>query len=295
MTTQQNNPSLREALAIFVRAMLAANKSQATISAYSTDVVQCINWLEENNCTVTTVDQVTKADITEYLASLGQTGISGTARARKLAAIRAYFRHLVTLEVLSKSPTDGIPTPKKEGNTRNILTKQEYLQLLAIAGGNPRDYAIMQVFLQTGLRISELCNLHLSDVSLTERLLLVRQGKGRQDRPIGLDKKVLQALKNYLAIRPQSPYPHLFLNRDNQPFSRQGIDKLVKKYIKLAGITKKVSSHNLRHTCATHKRRLGMDVFQLKAMLGHKRLDTTQIYVHMEHEDTLRAMEATSL
>src|SRR3712207_4432393 len=155
--------------------------------------------------------------------------------------------------------------------------------------------AILQVFLQTGLRVSELCHLHVTDISLTERRLLVRQGKGQQARPIFLDKKVYQALKTYLGTRPHSPYPHLFLNRDDQPFSRQGIDKLVKKYIRAAGITKKVSSHSLRHTFATHKRRLGLDVFQLKAILGHKRLDTTQIYVHMDDDDTRRAMEATSL
>src|SRR3712207_1545129 len=180
MTPQmtQNSPTLRQSLAAFVRALQAANKSQATITAYSADVMQFITWLEENICTITTVQHVTKADITEYLATLGQNGITGTARARKLAAIREYFRHLVKTEMLSTSPAEGIPTPKKEGNVRTFLTKQEYMELLAIAGGHPRDYAIMQVFLQTGLRVSELCNLHVADISLTERTLTIRNGKG---------------------------------------------------------------------------------------------------------------------
>ncbi len=150
------------------------------------------------------------------------------------------------------------------------------------------------MFLQTGVRVSELCNLRLEDVDLKGRALFVREGKGQVARTVELEKKVSQAIKNYLATRPQVLSDHLFLNRDNAPFSRQGIGKLVRKYIAEAGITKKAGPHSLRHTFATHKAP-HVSTYRLQSWLGHASLDTTQIYVHIGRENALKEMEATSL
>jgi len=186
------------------------------------------------------------------LAALARKGLSGVARARKVSAIREYFRFLEGVGLIQKSPIAGIDTPKREKHTRQFLRSDEYTKMLSLAGGNPRDYAILQVFLQTGIRVSELANLTIEEVDLIKPAIRVR-GKGNQEREIALEKRGVQALKNYLAVRAGSLSPVVFLNYKGEPISERGIRKLVVKYRKNAGITKRASCHTLRHTFATYK------------------------------------------
>src|SRR5947209_12000082 len=117
-----------------------------------------------NNVVITGVADVRKVDVLEYLSALARKGLTGVARARKLSAIREYFRFLEGVGAIERSPTAGIDTPKREKHTRQFLRSDEYTKMLSLAGGNPRDYAILQVFLQTGIRVSELANLIIEDV-----------------------------------------------------------------------------------------------------------------------------------
>jgi site-specific recombinase XerD len=155
--------------------------------------------------------------LSEYLSSLSDHGLSGRTRARKLAAIKEYFRFLVASGLIPVSPIENVSAPKRERNGRNFLTSDEYSRLLSLAGSTPRDYAILQVFLQTGIRVSELCSLTLSDVDLADHTLTIRQGKGMANRSIELEKKGYQAIKNYLRSRPQSLSDALFLNYQAEP------------------------------------------------------------------------------
>lgn len=239
--------------------------------------------------------RVERADLTEYLAALGRQGLSGVSRARKLTAIREPFRFLEIEGVVAKSPANGVETPKRERNGRAWLRPDEYRAMLAAAGGNPRDYAVLQVFLQTGVRVSELCDLRLEDVDLDGAALRVRLGKGMAARELPLEKKAIQAIKSWLVVRPQTFDDHLFLNRYGEPISERGVRKLVAHYRELAGITKRVSCHGLRHTFASYKAERGVSPFQLQQWLGHASLATTQIYVHLGRQNAKRVMEATSL
>ncbi len=159
----------------------------------------------------------------------------------------------------------------------------------------PRDYAILQGFLQTGIRVSELCDLLLTDIDLASRTLTVRAGKGMRSRVIALEKKGVQALKSYLAVRLETPAAHLFLNKYGQPLTERAIQLLVKSYREQAGISKPATPHSFRHTFGTYKAEKGVDVFQLRDWLGHKNLTTTQIYVHLARANSRKVMEATSL
>jgi integrase/recombinase XerC len=292
MTTQS---PLETALASYLRTLAGANKSPATIVAYRTDIGQFLTFLEETNCTVSEPADVTRQDIAEYLNTLADQGRSGITRARKLAALREFFRFLEDQSLIAKNPTKGIETPKKERNGRNTLRPDEYTKLLSLAGSNPRDFAILQVFLQTGVRVSELCALTLDDIDLAHRTLRVAHGKGSRSRTITLEKKGIQALRSYLAVRPETGYEQLFLNYTGSPLSERGVRKMLDKYLDAAAITKKISPHSLRHTFATRKAEQGVTPYLLKEWLGHARLDTTQIYVHMSQTSSKRAMEATSL
>src|SRR5712691_8865165 len=208
--TQGGAMTLEKGLAAFLNAVLGKNRSAATLRAYKTDVQQFIAFLHENNVAITDVSDVGKVDVLEYLAALARKGLTGVARARKVSAIREYFRFLEGLGSIERSPAAGIDTPKREKHTRQYLRADEYTKMLSLAGGNPRDYAVLQVFLQTGIRVSELANLTIVDVDLTKPVITVR-GKGNQEREIALEKRGVQALKNYLAVRPESLSDTIFL------------------------------------------------------------------------------------
>jgi site-specific recombinase XerD len=211
-----------------------------------------------------------------------------------MSAIREYFRFLVGIGVIPKSPTTGVETPKREKNGRQVLRSDEYTKMLSLAGANPRDYAILQVFLQTGIRVSELAHLTIEDIDFIKPSITVR-GKGKQEREIALEKKGIHALKSYLAVRVESFSNRVFLNYHGEPISERGIRKLVVKYRKEAGITKKASCHTLRHTFATYKAEKGVSAFQLQQWLGHANLSTTQIYVHLGKQNARKVMQDTSL
>jgi integrase/recombinase XerC len=286
--------TLEKALAVFLDALSGKNRSQATIRAYQTDLLQFVTFLHDTNVLIATPQDVQKVDILDYFSHLAKKDLTGVARARKLSAIREYFRFLEGMGLITKSPTTGVETPKREKNTRQFLRSDEYTKMLSLAGANPRDYAILQVFLQTGIRVSELAHLTINDVDFHKPSLTVA-GKGKVSREIALEKKGIQALKSYLSVRPESLSERLFLNYKGEPISERGIRKLVVKYTKAAGITKKASCHTLRHTFATYKAEKGVSPFQLQQWLGHANLNTTQIYVHLGKQNAKKLMEQTSL
>jgi site-specific recombinase XerD len=241
------------------------------------------------------VADVTRFDIVDFLSALADQQLSGVTRAGKPASLREYFRFLVNEAALPKAPTAGIETPKRERLSRSCLDIAEYNKMLALAGSRPRDHAILQVFLQTGVRVSELRGLRQNDLDLRNGYLTVTKGKGMKAREIPLEKKGIQALKNYLTSRGQSPCEQLFLNYLGEPIGERGVRKLVVKYKQLAGITKKGSCHSLRHTFASYKAECGLTPFQLQELLGHENINTTQFYVHNRRQHTKKMMEATSL
>jgi site-specific recombinase XerD len=184
--------------------------------------------------------------------------------------------------------------PLKERKQRVYLRPDEFTKMLAVAGGNPRDFAILQLFLQTGIRVSELVSLRLDDVDLAGRTIRIN-GKGMHQRESALEKKGTSALKSYLQVRPESFDAHLFLSYQDSGLSITAVKKLVIKYRDAAGLTKRISAHSLRHTFATYKPARGVSAFQLKEWLGPSSISTSAIYVHLAKQDGRKQMEATSL
>jgi len=286
--------TLEKGLAIFLNGLAGKNRSVATVRAYQTDIQQFLSYLHATNVSIKTPADVEKVDVVEYLSALARKELTGIARARKMSALREYFRFLEGIGVITKSPTTGIETPKRERNGRQVLRPDEYTRMLSLAGANPRDYAILQVFLQTGIRVSELANLRLGDIDFIKPAITVR-GKGSVEREIALEKKGVHALKSYLAVRGESFSERVFLNYQGEPISERGIRKLVVKYRKEAGITKKASCHTLRHTFATCKAEKGVPAYQLQQWLGHANLNTTQIYIHLGKQNARKIMQDTSI
>jgi integrase/recombinase XerC len=270
------------------------NVSEHTIIAYRTDLSQFFRFLNENDITASQPAKISATHISDFLSYLSGLGRSGVTRVRKLAAIREYLKYLVDVEkILPSSPAEKIVRPKKERKQRVFLRVDEYTKLLNAAAGNSRDYAILQLFLQTGIRVAELVGLTLSDVDLDAGTMLIN-GKGNKQRTVYFEKKASQALKSYLKDRPESLSQHVFLNYQGNGLSVQGVADIIEKYRVLAGITKKFSCHSLRHTCATFKASKGYTPTDLQALLGHEKPETSFIYVHMA-KDPRQLMMNTSL
>jgi site-specific recombinase XerD len=201
-------PALTSSITRYLNSMQARNLSQHTITAYRTDVTQFFTWLTENDGTVTTPHHISRSHIIDYLAHLAHQGRSGVTRARKLAAIRAYCTFLVEEHRLPASPAATIAISKKERKSRVSLRVDEYMRLLHAAASQSRDYAILQLFLQTGLRVEELTKLLLTDVDLDGHTMLI-PGKGNTQRTVSLEKKATQALRAHLVDRPRSGDPRI--------------------------------------------------------------------------------------
>src|SRR2546421_2810476 len=194
---------LSTSLTRYLNSLSGRNLSEHTATAYRTDLLQFLTWLSENDITVDSPEKITRMHILDYLSHLAGLGRSGVTRVRKLAAIREYCKFLVSEQLIPSSPTDNIVRPKQERKQRVFLRVDEYMRLLNAAAGNSRDYAILQLFLQTGIRVAELVGLQLSDIDLEAGTMLVN-GKGNKQRTIYLEKKATQALRAYLASRSQS-------------------------------------------------------------------------------------------
>src|SRR5579872_3064927 len=227
--------AFRSSLDSFLQSLDGRNASPSTIRAYGTDLRQFLTYLVETNSLLSHLVEVTQDDIHQYLAALGKQGRSGVTRARKLASIREFFKFLVTAKVVGVSPAEKVAIPKKEKRSRVYLRVDEYMRMLSAAGGNPRDFAILQLFLQTGIRVSELANLTLAHLDLQARTLHI-PGKGQKARVIDLEKKAVQALVNYLRVSCHAPDEHLFLNYQEEGISDRGVKKIVEKYRLAAGI-----------------------------------------------------------
>lgn len=285
---------LSTSLTRYINHLAGRNLSAHTAVAYKTDLLQFMSWLTENDVTVDSPANITPTHISEFLSHLAGLGRSGVTRVRKLAAIREYLKFLVEVEKsIAFSPAEKIVRPKKERKQRVFLRIDEYMRLLNAASGNSRDYAILQLFLQTGIRVAELVGLTLPDIDLDAQTILIN-GKGNKQRTVYLEKKATQALRSYLKERIQSADQHVFLNYQGNGLSVRGVMDIVEKYRQLAGITKKFSCHTLRHTCATYKAAKGYTPRDLQDLLGHEKPETSFIYVHLAR-DAKKLMEQTSL
>ena len=252
---------------------------------------------------------VTPDDIYDFLYYVNlERGNEWSARARKLSALRALFRYLIIKKhAFKENPTIDIDSPKPKKTLPKVLTLDESLALLRAVEEDKdspyrlRDYAILTLFLNCGMRVSELAGLNLDKLD-PNLLSLVVTGKGNKERIIYLNDACRRALGDYLVERHSEKYAKvkdkaLFLSRLNQRMSVKTIQAMVYKYLKMAGLgAKHYSVHKLRHTAATLMYQTGnVDVRVLKEILGHEQLNTTQIYTHVSNKAMETAMEQNPL
>lgn len=227
-----------------------------------------------------------------FLAHLREHGSSKATVARKLAAIRSFFKYLIRLKVLDASPAEGIRTPKQEKRLPRFLDEREIGKLLDAPSEEDafprRDKALLETLYSTGLRVSELVGLDIADIDLRSGTIRAR-GKGRKERLVPVGSVALAALETYLAaergrLTAGEPMEACFLNRDGTRLSARSVRRVVNRYIARTGLPARTSPHTLRHTFATHLLDRGADLRAVQELLGHESLATTQIYTHLTTE-----------
>ncbi len=226
-------------------------------------------------------------------------GLNASSRARKIATIRSFYNYLTNkAHLLRENPVKDLDSPKLRKTLPKYLTLDESLNLLSSVDGKnqERDYCILTLFLNCGLRISELVGLNLNDIQGDALRVL---GKGNKVRIIYLNDACQDAISRYLAVRRKITGRHenaLFLSAQNERISRSTVHAMVKKRLTAAGLdSTQYSSHKLRHTAATLMLQNGVDVRAVQEVLGHDHLNTTQIYTHIDNESLRVAAKANPL
>jgi len=280
--------------------------SQTTLECYLSDVKQFLLAVPEAaNRPYATSRQM----LHNYARQLGGAGLAPSSITRKLIAIRAFYGFLASEGHLADNPAADIDLPKPRRRLPMVLTQGEVERLIDMAGKAPnhlwalRSRAMLEVMYGSGLRVSELLNLTPNNVSLTDGFVRV-MGKRNKERVVPLGQPAVAAVREYLGLaRPElagkgrrrgtrpRPVPNLFLNQRGGRLSRMGFLKILRVCVSLAGITRRVTPHTLRHSFATHLLEGGADLRVVQEMLGHVSIATTQIYTHVDREylrETLR-------
>lgn len=320
MINTERNPEFLNSFLDYTATIL--NKSPNTVKEYNYDLNRFLKYLmykfkltdkkkfEEvdiHDLTLDNMNKVTLEDIHSYLFYLANTFQSKPAtRARKVASIRVFFKYLSQKGLIKQNPAMNLETPKLGKRIPRYLSLDDSKKLLAAADNvdarnSERDYAILTLFLNCGMRLSELVGINIKDIDFSENKLNVI-GKGNKERTIYLNKACINAINSYLSIRPKTGIKKdsedaLFLSERLERISNRTVQYIVKQELLKAGLdTNKYSVHKLRHTAATLMYKYGnVDIRALQELLGHESISTTEIYTHVDNEQIRNAVEENPL
>lgn len=273
------------------------NYSNNTIISYKNDLIQLLNYLRDykilkkNN-----VQYIDRSILRKYIVYLKSCDYSARSISRKISVIRSFFKFLSREDVVKINPTINLITPKIEKKLPYFLYLQEVEKLIETPPLDTifgiRDRAILELLYGTGMRVGELVNLNINDIDLDEKTIRVF-GKGSKERILPLGDPSIKAVQEYLTGRNlfrknisinKNDLNTLLLNRFGGRLSARSIRRIIIKYMKMAGLNKKISPHVLRHSFATHLLGGGADLRSVQELLGHESLSTTQIYTHITKE-----------
>ncbi len=260
--------------------------AQNTLEAYRRDLLRYVEYLRGRRQEPAHLD---RAETARYLLALREAGLSPRSVARHLSAIRQFHRFLLREGRAGGDPTAHLESPRPWRRLPGVLSSQEVERLLAIPRpATPlewRDAAMLELMYASGLRVSELVGLRLSDLDLSVGIIHVL-GKGDKERLVPVGEAAAQSLRTYLTrgrpeLERRRASPHLFLGRHGRRLTRQMFWQIFKRAARAAGIVKRVTPHTLRHSFATHLLENGADLRAVQLMLGHADIGTTEIYTHV--------------
>src|SRR3989344_882937 len=268
--------SLKSLLPKFIENLQAKGRSPSTVLAYRADLEQLINFLESKN--KATTDQIVQADIESFRDTLLNQKYTAKSVSRKLNAIKTFFRWMVIEGKLTSNPSEDVAHPKIQSAMPKFLSPLEYRALRDVVRDDLRIAAIVELILQTGLRISEVANLKLENMKDSE--LTVEAYATQPQRTIPLNKPAKEALDDYLKVRPQSDSPYIFVSKNGKPLAVRNIRAAIDRYMQKAEVSE-FSVNDLRTTFVVENLKNGIDLILLSQVVGHKRLSTTERYLEL--------------
>ncbi|MCL6593460.1 MAG: site-specific tyrosine recombinase XerD [Alicyclobacillus sp.] len=261
--------------------------SANTLASYEHDLRSFAEFLKET-AQIHDLAAATQAHMTAYLGHLRALGRASTTVSRNLASLRSFYQFLQKEGVIPRSPLQWVMNPRVEKRLPRVLTESEVERLLMAPDSRTpagaRDKAMLELLYATGIRVSELVSVRLTDINLSTGFLRCF-GKGGKERIVPIGEVACRAMLDYLQFARRHllkvPSDAAFLNHHGHPMSRQGFWKILKKYARSANIQKEITPHTLRHSFATHLLQRGADLRAVQEMLGHADISTTQIYTHV--------------
>ncbi len=275
-----NSIDLKTARDQFTEYLGSRRRARATIVAYKKDIEQLTEFLA--NMGRKTMDEVTRDELDAFLKKLTSDNYKAKSVSRKINSIKTFFRFLKASGAIAVDPAVEIEHPKYEVKPPRILSKLEYRALRDACRGDIRTHAIVELFLQTGIRIGELANLTLPDITETE--LRVAAQEGHLERIVPLNKAAKDALNRYLEIRAgKTPNKSVFITKTGKTLLIRNIRTAIDRYFRIAGI-EDAKVNDLRHTFIAHHLMSGTPITTLSKLVGHKRLSTTEKYLELVKE-----------
>lgn len=270
--------------------LLEKSLSKNSIEAYLHDLDYFVRHLKSNEKSVGPL-AVTYPDLLEYVQSLNQVGVAASSQARMISGLRAFYKYLLMEDLIQNDPTAFLEMPKQARKLPEVLSLEEINRMISIIDlSKPlghRDKAMLETLFSSGLRVSELVGLNISEIYFKDEFLKVK-GKGNKERLVPIGGEALKAIDIYLHqtrvhMKVQNKFTDvLFLNHLGSSLSRVSVFKLIKKLADVAGIRKSISPHTFRHSFATCLVEGGADLRAVQQMLGHESITTTEIYTHLD-------------
>lgn len=324
MIKREDNPDFLNSFLDYSVTIL--NKSPNSIREYNYDLAMFLRFIKMhfnltdetdlknikiNDITLDTIKKIKLDDIHAFLAyMISEFHSKATTRARKVSSIRIFFKYLSRkAKLIEVDPAQDLETPKLDKRLPKYLSLDDSKKLLNVASNEDnrnaeRDYAIITLFLNCGMRLSELVGININDIDFSECKLNVI-GKGNKERTIYLNRACMRAISDYLEVRPKEGIKHdnkysekaLFLSERRTRISNRTVETIVDKQLRIAGLdSRKYSVHKLRHTAATLMYQYGqVDIRALQELLGHESISTTEIYTHVSNDQVRNAVESNPL
>ena len=256
--------------------------SKNTVKAYETDIKGFIKWINKNN--KQSLLNIKESSVNQYISYLFSLKLKSSSVNRKISSLKSFYLYLLKKKLIRHSPFSEVISPKQEKYLPASMSESEVEKLLNSPDASKeieqRDKAMIEMLYATGMRISELVNLKITDIDMNRSVIKV-MGKGSKERLIPFGESASEALFNYLKIRKDSSSKEVFISNRGKKITRVAFWQRIKVYLLRENLKISISPHTLRHAFATHLLNRGADLRSVQLLLGHSDLSTTQIYTHI--------------
>lgn len=277
-----NNPNFAKKAQAFVEDLQAKGRSESTVIAYSKDIEQLVNFFSKEG--ISSLEDVKTEDLEKYKQNLQDNNYTPKSISRKINSTRTFFRYLLENSHIPDNPSEKLAHPKFETKPPRVLTEMEYRALRDVSRVDVRLYSIVEILLQTGIRIGELAGLTLDDLRKSKDgridFLYIKAVGSHPSRKVPLNKSAKKAIDEYLQVRPETEDDTLFVTKNGRPLLVRNIRTAIDKAFEKAGI-KNAKVNDLRNTFIAHHLSNGVSLVTVSKLVGHKRLSTTEKYLNL--------------